>query len=467
VIVADISIPEAAIEDENVTLALTTARDLYAIVAPRAASTHKGTYGHLAVIAGSPGRSGAAAMCARGAIRTGVGLVTIITDAETAKLVHVASLESMTYSGADVPRFISTKSALLIGPGLPDDEASYKRVRDLIHPLALPMIIDASAINAFAARADEINPHDHPRVITPHPGELARLLGTTPKEINADRMGAAREAARVANCVAVLKGYQTLIADRDGQVRVNPTGNPGMATGGMGDVLSGIIGALLARGVDPFEAACTGVYLHGLAGDMLKEEMGDTGRGRSRGCGGNRRALRDEAADHHHLPPTLPFLQLVHARRPARVEADRRLAAVAAHEQERDDAELRAAEFLFVQRVLFGCEHDDAAVAMERRKLRAVADDERAGAVLEVRQQRVDDLGFDVPACRVRDLRQQVAAVGDAVAVGVRGVRIGGDALFQQVREAVVIGVAAQRRPRDLEIKVRPLALRLRIAHRE
>jgi hydroxyethylthiazole kinase-like uncharacterized protein yjeF len=277
VIVADISIPEAAIEDENVTLALTTPRDLYAIVAPRAASTHKGTYGHLAVIAGSPGRSGAAAMCARGAIRTGVGLVTVITDAETARLVHAASLESMTYSGDDVPRFISSKSAVLIGPGLPDDEASYKRVRELIRPIALPMIIDASAINAFAARADEINPHDHPRVITPHPGELARLLGSTPKEINADRIGAAREAARLANCVVVLKGYQTLIADRDGQVRVNLTGNPGMAAGGMGDVLSGIIGALLARGIDPFEAACSGVYLHGLAGDILKEELGDTG----------------------------------------------------------------------------------------------------------------------------------------------------------------------------------------------
>jgi NAD(P)H-hydrate epimerase len=139
------------------------------------------------------------------------------------------------------------------------------------------MIIDASALNAFASRAGELNPHKHPRVITPHPGELARLLGRTTKEINDDRIASARDAARITNCIAVLKGYQTLIADPDGQVRVNPTGNPGMASGGMGDVLSGIIGALLARGIDPFEAACCGVYLHGLAGDILKEEMGDTG----------------------------------------------------------------------------------------------------------------------------------------------------------------------------------------------
>jgi NAD(P)H-hydrate epimerase len=274
VIVADISIPDAAIEDENVTLALITPRDLQPLVAPRLSSTHKGTYGHLAVVAGSPGRSGAAVMCARGAIRTGAGLVTVITDPETAKLVHAGSIESMTSSDDD---FLERKNAVLIGPGLADDDASYARVRELVGKIELPMIIDASALNAFASRANELNPHKRPRVITPHPGELARLLGRTANEINDDRIAAARDAARITNCVAVLKGYQTLIADPDGQVRVNPTGNPGMASGGMGDVLAGIIGALLARDVDPFEAACCGVYLHGLAGDILKDEMGDTG----------------------------------------------------------------------------------------------------------------------------------------------------------------------------------------------
>ena len=281
VIVADISIPDAALQDENVTLALITPRDLQPLVAPRLSSTHKGTYGHLAVVAGSPGRSGAAVMCARGAIRTGAGLVTVVTDPETAKLVHAGSIESMTYEwtgeGACPTPFLDKKSALLIGPGLADDETSYARVRDLLGSIDLPTIIDASALNAFASRAGELNPQKRPRVITPHPGELARLLGRTTTEINDDRITAARDAARITNCIVVLKGFQTLITDPEGQVRVNPTGNPGMASGGMGDVLAGIIGALLARDVDPFEAACCGVYLHGLAGDILKEEMGDTG----------------------------------------------------------------------------------------------------------------------------------------------------------------------------------------------
>lgn len=277
VIVADISIPEIAIDDEAVSLALITPKDIQAHIAPRLASTHKGTYGHVAIIAGSPGRSGAAVMCARGAIRTGVGLVSVMTDAETAKLVHAASIESMTYSDDDLQAFLHGKSAALVGPGLRDDEDAYEQTRAIVSAIELPMIIDASALNAFAHRAAELNPHHRPRVITPHPGELARLLNRDAKSINANRIDAAREAARATQCVVVLKGFQSLVAEPDGSVFVNPTGNPGMATGGMGDVLSGIIAALLARGADPVDAACTGVYLHGLAGDLLRDEFGDTG----------------------------------------------------------------------------------------------------------------------------------------------------------------------------------------------
>ena len=277
VIVADISIPTAAIEDENVTLALTTPADVRPHFAPRLATTHKGTYGHVGIIAGSPGRSGAAVLAARGAIRSGAGLVTVATDVETAKLVNAGSIESMTFSGGDVLAFTENKNAILIGPGLPDDEAGYARVRDLVDAIALPLVIDASALNAFTSRANALNPARRPRVITPHPGELARLLGTTAKEINAHRIDAAREAARITGCVVVLKGFQSLIAEPDGHVNVNPTGNPGMATGGMGDVLGGMIAALLARDIDPFVAATAAVYLHGFAGDMLKDEMGDTG----------------------------------------------------------------------------------------------------------------------------------------------------------------------------------------------
>ena len=277
VIVADISIPEIAIGDEGVTLAMITPKDVQPHVAPRLAATHKGTYGHVAMIAGSPGRSGAAVMCARGAIRMGAGLVTVMTDSDTAKLVHAGSIESMTWSGSDLTEFLSNKSAVLIGPGLADDEASYERVRATVAATGLPAIIDASALNAFAERAGDLNPHGLPRVITPHPGELARLLGTDTKSIADDRISAARDAARISNCVVVVKGHQTLVAEPDGHVYVNPTGNPGMATGGMGDVLAGMIAALLARDTDPLDAACAAVYLHGLAGDILRDEFGDTG----------------------------------------------------------------------------------------------------------------------------------------------------------------------------------------------
>lgn len=278
VIVADISIPEAAIEDELVTLALITPRDVQPHIAPRLASTHKGTYGHAGIIAGSPGRSGAAVLAARGAIRSGTGLVSVMTDSATAQLVHAGSIESMTFSGSDLRDFLTNKTAALIGPGLADDEKAWKHTRALVSAIELPLVIDASALNAFAGRANELNPKNLSRILTPHPGELARLLGdTTAAAINADRIASAREAARITQCVVVLKGYQTLIAEPAGSVFVNPTGNPGMATGGMGDVLAGMIVALLARGTDALDAACAGVYLHGFAGDLVREELGDTG----------------------------------------------------------------------------------------------------------------------------------------------------------------------------------------------
>jgi hydroxyethylthiazole kinase-like uncharacterized protein yjeF len=277
IIVADISIPEAAILDENVELALTTLHDVQPLFTPRLASTHKGTYGHVAIVGGSPGRSGAAVLSARGAIRTGAGLVSVATDRETAKLVHAASVESMTYQGDDLAAFLKEKDAVVVGPGLTDDEDAYRRVRHLVSRLEAPLVIDASGLNAFAGHLELLNPARRPRVITPHPGELARLTVSDARRINENRIDAARNAAKKSHCVVVLKGHQTLIADPEGHVQVNPTGNPGMASGGMGDVLSGIIAALLARGADPFEAACAGVYLHGFAGDLLGEESGDTG----------------------------------------------------------------------------------------------------------------------------------------------------------------------------------------------
>jgi hydroxyethylthiazole kinase-like uncharacterized protein yjeF len=281
VIVADIAIPHAAVDDEDVHLALIAPDDLRPLVAPRLAETHKGTYGQVVIVGGSPGRAGAAVLAARGAIRSGAGLVRVATDAAGAAIVTAASPEAVTsIIGRDVAavaELLQKKDAVLIGPGLADDDEAYAFARALIATIDIPSVIDASALNAFAGRAAELHPHGSSRILTPHPRELSRLLGRTTEEIQRDRIGAVRDAAALTGCIVVLKGHLTLVAEPDGHVAVNPTGNPGMATGGMGDVLGGAIVALLARGNDPFEAACAGVYLHGLAGDMAKEDLGDTG----------------------------------------------------------------------------------------------------------------------------------------------------------------------------------------------
>jgi NAD(P)H-hydrate epimerase len=284
IVVADITIPEAAVDAEGVWLSLTTPEEVRVLLPARASDTHKGSYGHCAIVAGSAGKSGAAILAARGAIRGGAGLVTVVTDRETAAIVDAITLESMTLhvaleSGSLQPilDFVSTKDAVIVGPGLPDDEASYAAIRALVARIEIPCVLDATAVNAFQGRAIEMNRGGRPQLLTPHPGELARLLGTTTAAIQDDRVAAARNAARATGCVVVLKGHQTLVANPDGIVTVNPTGNPGMATGGMGDVLAGAIGALLARGLDPFEAARAGVFLHGLAGDLARDAKSDTG----------------------------------------------------------------------------------------------------------------------------------------------------------------------------------------------
>lgn len=284
VVVADIGIPEAAIEAEKGMLSITSATDVEPLFVPRAAETHKGTYGHVAIIAGSEGRSGAAILAARGAIRTGAGLVTVLTDASTAKIVDVASAESMSFAigrnaaGIDrITGFLEGKSAVLAGPGLPDEDEAWEFVRQLLPQIAIPLVVDASALNAYAGAIEELAKAPSLRVITPHPGELGRLLGRPTAEIVDDRIGAARAAAERAGAVVVLKGNQTLVATPDGEVRVNPTGNAGMASGGMGDVLGGMIATLLAQEHDAAIAAAAAVWLHGFTGDLLAEETADIG----------------------------------------------------------------------------------------------------------------------------------------------------------------------------------------------
>lgn len=283
VIVADISIPEAAIVEEGVKLSLLTPADIAQVFTPRPPDAHKGTYGHAALICGSDGRSGAAILAARGAVHAGAGLVTVLTDRDTARLVDSVSIESMTEAfdvNTSVEQLVARlkgRDAVLIGPGLPDSEESYARVRAILPHIDRPLVIDASALNALQDGIESLASLSVPKIITPHPGELARLTGSTAAAVNDDRIGAVTDAARRSGAVAVLKGHQTLIATPAGEVFINPTGNPGMASGGMGDVLAGIIVALLARGLDPLDAACAGVYIHGVAGDLLMEQQGDTG----------------------------------------------------------------------------------------------------------------------------------------------------------------------------------------------
>ena len=283
-IVADIGIPKAAVDEEEIGLSFSAPADFRKLVAPRAKSTHKGSYGHVGIIGGSEGRSGAAILAARGAVRGGAGLVTVITDHETARIVDTLSIESMSmavdFRSADMNEFlekIRKFTSLVIGPGLSDDEETYAFIRAALERIEQPAVIDATAINAYADGLATLNVSGGRRILTPHPGELARALKTDTSSINGNRIVSARRAAAVSKSVVVLKGHQTLIAEPRGNTAVNPTGNPGMATGGMGDVLSGLLGALIAREADLFLAARAGVFLHGLAADLLAAETSDIG----------------------------------------------------------------------------------------------------------------------------------------------------------------------------------------------
>jgi ADP-dependent NAD(P)H-hydrate dehydratase / NAD(P)H-hydrate epimerase len=283
IVVADISIPRAALEAENVSLSILSPDEIAALFPPRTADSHKGTYGHLAIIGGSEGRSGAAVLAVRGALRSGSGLVTVATDAETARIVDSFSAESMSFAfdrdrGRDrLLELAGRMDALVAGPGLPDDADAYRFVEWLVASVDRPLVLDASGLNAFQAKIETLNPRGLPRVITPHPGELARLTGKEKSSLAADRLAAAREAAVASRCVVVLKGHKTVVAEPEGRIAVNPTGNPGMATGGMGDVLAGMIGSLLGQGFDPWEASCAAVFLHGRAADLLASERSQTG----------------------------------------------------------------------------------------------------------------------------------------------------------------------------------------------
>jgi len=254
----------------------------------RARTAHKGTYGHLLVVAGSVGKTGAAALAADGALRSGAGLVTVATPASQQPIVAGLLLEAMTapltegtagFLGADawdaLAGLVSARDAVAVGPGIGLDDQVRDVVRRLVLEARVPMVVDADALTALAGHLDMLRKAAAPRCLTPHPGELARLLGTTVPDVQRDRIGVARAFATTHRVHLVLKGAVSVVAAPDGTVLLNPTGNPGMASGGTGDVLTGVVGALLARGLAPGDALASAVYLHGLAGDVAAERVGE------------------------------------------------------------------------------------------------------------------------------------------------------------------------------------------------
>jgi NAD(P)H-hydrate epimerase len=262
-----------------------------AMLPPRRRDAHKGTFGHLAVVAGSPGKSGAAVMAGLSAVRAGAGLVTIVATGDArasieARVREVMVEELLPNRATPLAKRVLSrrwsdlargKTAVALGPGCGTDEAMAEAIRHVVVATKLPLVIDADGLTALAERPDLVRSAPAPRVLTPHPGEMARLIGRAAAEVQADRIGVAKRTAREWNAVLVLKGARTVVASPDGRAFVNPTGNPGMASGGAGDVLTGIIGGLLAQGAAPIDAACAGVFLHGAAGD--EAAGGSDGRG--------------------------------------------------------------------------------------------------------------------------------------------------------------------------------------------
>jgi hydroxyethylthiazole kinase-like uncharacterized protein yjeF len=285
--------PEAMANDPELRLNLTTPQDLRWMASPRKADAHKGNFGHVLILAGSVGKTGAAAMVAKAALRAGTGLATVATAKSALPIVASLGMEFMTeplpeteagtisllaldYGRLD--QLVAGKSVLAVGPGIGNVRETAELVRTVVNQYDTPVVLDADGLNAFAGCIEALRADRRVRILTPHPGEMARLAGLSTAQILARRVEVAREFAQRHHVHLVLKGFRTLTAAPDGQVWVNPTGNPGMATGGTGDVLTGLIAGLLAqhpaRSVGDVVAAA--VYLHGLAGDLAAREVGQT-----------------------------------------------------------------------------------------------------------------------------------------------------------------------------------------------
>ena len=287
IVIADIGIPGDVIESiEGPRVDLLTRAAMRELITPRAADSHKGDYGRVLIVAGSNGKTGAAHLAAMGALRSGAGLVTVATGASSQAVVAAMGAEYMTEAIADagdgldpdaVDRVLEiARDVVALGPGLGQAAATREFIKQLVDRATMPLVVDADGLNAFVGDPDRLSGREgRDIIITPHPGEMARLVGMSTDEVQASRLEIARNFAVAHRLFVVLKGHRTLIATPDEKIFINPTGNPGMATGGTGDVLTGMIAAWLAQLLDA-EAACKlAVYLHGLAGDLAEADEGE------------------------------------------------------------------------------------------------------------------------------------------------------------------------------------------------
>jgi NAD(P)H-hydrate epimerase len=289
-VVADIGLEPAAVAAVAPDSEVLTQEEVARLVPRRPADTHKGTYGHLLVLAGSRGKTGAAALACRAALRAGAGLVTLAAPRSLNSIFATLLVEAMTeplrengceemdqLSPQEWSRLLERKNALVFGPGIGVSDATRNALRWLLRNLEMPWVIDADGLNNLAIDIERLRSARTPPILTPHPGEMARLIGQTTAAVNLDRVGIAREFACRHRCYLVLKGARSVIATPEGKIFINPTGNPGMASGGMGDALTGIVGALLAQRFVQEDAMKLGVFLHGFVGDRLAQENGEIG----------------------------------------------------------------------------------------------------------------------------------------------------------------------------------------------
>jgi ADP-dependent NAD(P)H-hydrate dehydratase / NAD(P)H-hydrate epimerase len=287
-VVAGIGSPDEAIVSA-LRLNVITARDVGPLIGPRPAESNKGNYGHVLVVGGSIGKAGAAAMAGMAVLRAGAGLSTVATATSVLGSVAGFHPELMTEplpetdAGAisknaldRIETLAKGKTVLAIGPGISRDPQTAELVRNLVTRLRLPLVLDADGLNAFEGRTSELKGAGRTLVITPHPGEMARLAGCTIADVQKDRLGTARKFAREHEIIVVLKGHRTLVVQPDGEAWVNTTGNPGMATGGTGDILTGMVAGMIAQhSASAFLAVLAAIHLHGLAGDVMREKVGE------------------------------------------------------------------------------------------------------------------------------------------------------------------------------------------------